>query len=291
VGGHAARAMTHRHAADICAEQVHEAGRDRHVVFVHGAVGKQPVVFLGDGDHRIAERQRHLRQGQKHSSDHEVIEPDLAKREGRQARLRLNCAERLDQRRVAENAESGPEQEQQEHGRDRAVGKQQAGHEQRRTADQPLLRHHLGAFDHEAKAQPQDDADNDGTRNEPGNVPRRAGQPEQKPHQPGQQAGAVDGGGSDDQRLRGLRGRNRTDRLHRLDREGRAIEQAAKDHAESEREKNAESVHFQYAHIGDHEWDQRAEVAESTGELHSVKPVSRRPFQGSLITFQHRAKL
>ena len=64
VTGHSARAVAHGNAADPRAKEVHKSGRDRNRAFGHRPVRKQSIVLIHNGDHRISERERHLRDRQ-----------------------------------------------------------------------------------------------------------------------------------------------------------------------------------------------------------------------------------
>jgi hypothetical protein len=61
--------VTHRDATQRRAAEVHDPGRYGDPLLADGPVGKELIVFLGDRDDRVAQRQRHLRQGEEHGAD------------------------------------------------------------------------------------------------------------------------------------------------------------------------------------------------------------------------------
>ena len=82
--------------------------------------------------------------------------------------------------------------------------------------------------------------------------------------------------GREDERLCRLGRSDGAGRLHRLHRNGRAIDEAAHHHGNAEGEQHAERVHLEHGEIGDDEGDERAEVAERARDFHAVEAVRGR---------------
>src|SRR5579863_4482813 len=62
-------------------------------------------------------------------------------------------------------------------------------------------------------------------------------------------------------------------RLHGLCREGGSVVEPTRDHRTAEGEKDAKGIDSDNRHAGDHEGDQRPEVAECPGPFHAIEAV------------------
>ena len=83
------------------------------------------------------------------------------------------------------------------------------------------------------------------------------------------------GCGRDDERLSRLCSGNGADRLHRLYRHWRPVEEPGRDHGAAERQQDPGGVHLQHREIGNDERDKRAEVPERASPLCQVEAVAR----------------
>jgi hypothetical protein len=119
----------------------------------------------------------------------------------------------------------------------------------------------------------------------------RARQAEDQPDQPRHKAGTVDHCWRERERLCGLRRCDRARGLHRLNRNGCAVDKSADDHGHPEREQHAGRVHPEDGQVGDNEWNECAEIAKGACDLHAIEAVGdlgRNSFLGHVITRAQR---
>ena len=158
VPGHTPRAVAHRHTTHSRAEYIHHAGGGGHLRVGHRAVGEQAVVFFAYADDRIAQRQRHLGQGQEDGPHHQVVPADAAPAPLRPLPGQRRGGELLQQLGPRQRCPTHTHGQQQKDARQAFAAGHQQRHQQARARQRPLLRHQPRALQHESQAQAKHDA-------------------------------------------------------------------------------------------------------------------------------------
>jgi hypothetical protein len=86
--------VAERDAAEGRRDQVHDALRDCHHAVGHRAIGEELVVLGPDGDHRVANGEGELRNGERQAARNQVAPGHPRERELRQPKCRP-CVEQL----------------------------------------------------------------------------------------------------------------------------------------------------------------------------------------------------
>ncbi len=85
MSGHAAGSVTHRHAAEQGAADIHQAGRGGDAVLGNRPIRKQAIVLFTNRDDGVAQRQRQLRQSEEDGTEQQVVPREAGQRQIGQA--------------------------------------------------------------------------------------------------------------------------------------------------------------------------------------------------------------